>query len=273
MSRNPPIPSAPAPGTCRASPADGHRRCHGARAEPRREERQTMRRVPMLFLRRGRAPRRLRGAAPGAGGLRHADPDDRLPEGGQAAPRQALRGLPLLLQLALPAQARLLRGRGPRGHARRRSTTPRGCSSMDPTRLFTDAQSTEEWRKKKFFSVTEQHGGGRVERLPHDRAALPQDEEPEERRRVPAGGGRPDLRRGPERAGGLPGEAPEPRHALRLPGAQAGGVRPPGRLAGPGRARAHRRRAGAAHLAAGRRRAGHRASGRPSSTGTTPSTP
>ncbi|KAF0154291.1 MAG: fatty acid cis/trans isomerase [Syntrophaceae bacterium] len=27
--------------------------------------------------------------------------------------------------------------------------------SMDPTRLFTDAQSTEEWRKKEFFSVTE----------------------------------------------------------------------------------------------------------------------
>ena len=26
--------------------------------------------------------------------------------------------------------------------------------SMDPTRLFTDAQSTEAWRKKKFFSVT-----------------------------------------------------------------------------------------------------------------------
>ena len=28
-------------------------------------------------------------------------------------------------------------------------------SSMDPTRLFMDAQSTEEWRKKNFFSVTE----------------------------------------------------------------------------------------------------------------------
>ena len=28
-------------------------------------------------------------------------------------------------------------------------------SSMDPTRLFTDAQTTEEWRKKEFFSVTE----------------------------------------------------------------------------------------------------------------------
>jgi hypothetical protein len=26
--------------------------------------------------------------------------------------------------------------------------------SMDPTRLFTDARSTEEWRRKKFFSVT-----------------------------------------------------------------------------------------------------------------------
>lgn len=28
-------------------------------------------------------------------------------------------------------------------------------SSMEPTRLFTDAQSTAEWRKKKFFSVTD----------------------------------------------------------------------------------------------------------------------
>ncbi|MBU4395814.1 MAG: fatty acid cis/trans isomerase, partial [Proteobacteria bacterium] len=27
--------------------------------------------------------------------------------------------------------------------------------SMDPTRLFTDAQTTAEWRKKEFFSVTE----------------------------------------------------------------------------------------------------------------------
>jgi hypothetical protein len=28
-------------------------------------------------------------------------------------------------------------------------------TAMDPTRLFTDAQTTEEWRKKDFFSVTE----------------------------------------------------------------------------------------------------------------------
>jgi len=32
--------------------------------------------------------------------------------------------------------------------------------SMDPTRLFTDAQSTEEWRKKEFFSVTESKSSG-----------------------------------------------------------------------------------------------------------------
>jgi hypothetical protein len=32
--------------------------------------------------------------------------------------------------------------------------------SMDPTRLFTDAQSTEEWRKKEFFSVTESRASG-----------------------------------------------------------------------------------------------------------------
>ena len=27
--------------------------------------------------------------------------------------------------------------------------------SMDPTRLFTDVQSTKEWRQKEFFSVTD----------------------------------------------------------------------------------------------------------------------
>jgi len=32
--------------------------------------------------------------------------------------------------------------------------------SMDPTRLFTDAQSTEEWRKKEFFSVTDSKATG-----------------------------------------------------------------------------------------------------------------
>ena len=31
--------------------------------------------------------------------------------------------------------------------------------SMDPTRLFTDARSTEEWRKKEFFSVTDSSVG------------------------------------------------------------------------------------------------------------------
>ncbi|MDD4861723.1 MAG: fatty acid cis/trans isomerase [Smithellaceae bacterium] len=32
--------------------------------------------------------------------------------------------------------------------------------AMDPTRLFTDAQSTEEWRKKEFFSVTDSKASG-----------------------------------------------------------------------------------------------------------------
>jgi hypothetical protein len=32
--------------------------------------------------------------------------------------------------------------------------------SMDPTRLFTDAQSTEEWRQKEFFSVTDSKATG-----------------------------------------------------------------------------------------------------------------
>ena len=31
---------------------------------------------------------------------------------------------------------------------------------MDPTRLFTDAQSTQEWRQKEFFSVTDSKASG-----------------------------------------------------------------------------------------------------------------
>ena len=34
--------------------------------------------------------------------------------------------------------------------------------SMDPTRLFTDAQSTEEWRQKEFFSVTDSKASGEL---------------------------------------------------------------------------------------------------------------
>ena len=34
--------------------------------------------------------------------------------------------------------------------------------SMDPTRLFTDAQSTEEWRQKEFFSVTGSKSSGEL---------------------------------------------------------------------------------------------------------------
>ncbi|KUG22655.1 fatty acid cistrans isomerase [hydrocarbon metagenome] len=34
--------------------------------------------------------------------------------------------------------------------------------SMDPTRLFTDAQSTGEWRNKEFFSVTESKASGEL---------------------------------------------------------------------------------------------------------------
>jgi hypothetical protein len=34
--------------------------------------------------------------------------------------------------------------------------------SMDPTRLFTDAQSTEEWRQKEFFSVTDSKSSGEL---------------------------------------------------------------------------------------------------------------
>ena len=42
-----------------------------------------------------------------------------------------------------------------RGATKRAIYNSSRLRSMDPTRLFTDAQSTAEWRKKKFFSVTD----------------------------------------------------------------------------------------------------------------------
>lgn len=42
-----------------------------------------------------------------------------------------------------------------RGATKRAIYNSTRLSSMDPTRLFTDAQSTPEWRKKNFFSITE----------------------------------------------------------------------------------------------------------------------
>ena len=171
---------------------------------------------------------------------RREDPlqNDRLPDRGQADPRQALRGLPLLLQFPLPAQARLLRRCRTAARRKGPSTMARACSSMDPTRLFTDAQSTQEWRKKEFFSVTDSTVCERPERLDHDPAAVPQDEKPEKHRGVPAGSGRSDLLGKPEELGGIPGKTSEPRHALRLSAAQAGRVRDHRRLAGSGRERA-----------------------------------
>jgi len=41
-----------------------------------------------------------------------------------------------------------------RGATKRAIYNASRLSSMDPTRLFIDAQTTEEWRKKQFFSVT-----------------------------------------------------------------------------------------------------------------------
>lgn len=41
-----------------------------------------------------------------------------------------------------------------RGATKRAIYNSTRLSSMEPTRLFTDAQSTAQWRKKKFFSVT-----------------------------------------------------------------------------------------------------------------------
>jgi hypothetical protein len=42
-----------------------------------------------------------------------------------------------------------------RGGTKRAIYNSSRLTSMDPTRLFTDAQSTAEWREKKFFSVTD----------------------------------------------------------------------------------------------------------------------
>lgn len=42
-----------------------------------------------------------------------------------------------------------------RGASKKAVYNSRRLTAMDPTRLFIDAQSTEEWRKKDFFSVTE----------------------------------------------------------------------------------------------------------------------
>ncbi|RNC71452.1 MAG: peptidylprolyl isomerase [Desulfuromonadales bacterium] len=42
-----------------------------------------------------------------------------------------------------------------RGATKRAIYNASRLRSMDPTRLFTDAQTTKEWRKKEFFSVTE----------------------------------------------------------------------------------------------------------------------
>ena len=42
-----------------------------------------------------------------------------------------------------------------RGATKRAVYNASRLSSMDPTRLFTDAQTTDEWRKKDFFSVTD----------------------------------------------------------------------------------------------------------------------
>ena len=47
-----------------------------------------------------------------------------------------------------------------RGATKRAIYDASRLSSMDPTRLFMDADSTEEWRKKQFFSVTESSVSG-----------------------------------------------------------------------------------------------------------------
>ena len=49
-----------------------------------------------------------------------------------------------------------------RGATKRAIYNAARLTTMDPTRLFTDAHSTREWRSKEFFSVTESSvAGGR----------------------------------------------------------------------------------------------------------------
>ena len=49
-----------------------------------------------------------------------------------------------------------------RGATKRAVYNSSRLRSMDPTRLFTDAQSTEEWRHKEFFSVTGSKASGEL---------------------------------------------------------------------------------------------------------------
>jgi hypothetical protein len=49
-----------------------------------------------------------------------------------------------------------------RGATKRAVYNATRLRSMDPTRLFTDAQSTQEWRQKEFFSVTDSKASGRL---------------------------------------------------------------------------------------------------------------
>ena len=165
-----------------------------------------------------------------------------------------------LLQLALPAQTRLLRRCRPRrhqaGHIQRRAAHHHGPNP--PLHRRADHRGVAQ------EAVLQRHPeqrARRVQRLDHDPAALPQDEDPQEPGGVPPRGGRPDLLREQERTGRLPGKTPQQRHALRLSAAQAGRVRHRGRLAAPGRARADRRPAGGADDAEGCRCRGHRTVG------------
>ena len=132
-------------------------------------------------------------------GLSGADAFDRLPDRGQADPRQTLRGLPLLLQFPLPAETERVRRPGPRrdekGRLRRRAPAVHGPHPV-VHRCPVHAGMAEEG----ILQRDRQHGCERSERLDHDPAAFPQDEEPRKHRRVPAGNGGPDLRGGPERS-------------------------------------------------------------------------
>ena len=122
-----------------------------------------------------------------------------------------------------------------RGATKRAVYNSSRLRSMDPTRLFTDAQSTEEWRQKEFFSVTDSKASGdlndsiMIEILSH-KMKNPKS----------VGEYKPEAEdltcsENPEELGELPGKTPEQRHAVRISGAQARRIRYHCGLAGSGR--------------------------------------
>ena len=122
-----------------------------------------------------------------------------------------------------------------RGATKRAVYNASRLRSMDPTRLFTDAQSTKEWRQKEFFSVTDSKASGglndsiMIELLSHKMKNPKSVGEYRSEADDLTCSGKPG------RARRVPGKTPEPRHALRISSAQAGRIRYRCGLAGSGR--------------------------------------